>query len=147
MAPSSPSACLLQTTHLRTFLIISLLVFVPPIHALKPPIWPWDRQLSRPILNSLHSAVDLLPTFVGSVSSNETVEWTGTCFYKTSAWMEFNNKSGSEFGGGTLHIKVWVWAWVLIVLFDFDWFCGNRDCWACGFWLLLDLNEVSRIFI
>nr|CAN60720.1 hypothetical protein VITISV_022056 [Vitis vinifera] len=106
MAPSSPSACLLQTTHLRTFLIISLLVFVPPIHALKLPIWPRDRQLSRPILNSLHSAVDLLPTFVGSVSSNETVEWTGTCFYKTSAWMEFNNKSGSEFGGGTLHIKV-----------------------------------------
>ena len=61
--------------------------------------------------------------------------------------MEFNNKSGSEFGGGTLHIKVWVWAWVLIALFDFDWFCGNRDCWACGFWLLLDLHEVSRIFI
>ncbi|KAJ9672083.1 hypothetical protein PVL29_025648 [Vitis rotundifolia] len=106
MAPSSPSACLLQTTHLRTFLIISLLVFVPPIHALKPPIRPRDRQLSRPILNSLHSAVDLLPTFVGSVSSNDPVKWTGTCFYKTSAWMEFNNKSGSEFGGGTLHIKV-----------------------------------------
>lgn len=51
--------------------------------------------------------MDLLPAFVGSASSlNDTVEWKGACFYENHAWMEFHNKSGSEFGGGTLHIKV-----------------------------------------
>ena len=120
MAASSASACLLQP-NLKTFLIISLLVFVLLVHGLKPPIRPRDilpllpRQLSWPILNYLHSAVDILPTFVGSASSNETVVWKGTCFHETKAWMEFNNKSRSEFGGGTLHIKVWD----LIALFDF----------------------------
>ncbi|KAK8527247.1 hypothetical protein V6N12_054468 [Hibiscus sabdariffa] len=79
----------------------------------KTPFHPRDvfpllpRQVSWPILNSLNSAVDLLPTFVGSVSSqNHIVSWKGACFYENTAWMEFHNKSGSEFGGGTLHIKV-----------------------------------------
>ncbi|KAJ6791167.1 Uncharacterized protein M6B38_245885 [Iris pallida] len=68
------------------------------------PILP--RQLSRPLLSSLHSAVDLLPTFVGAASSpNATLEWKGACFYENEAWMELHNKSGSRFGGGTLHIK------------------------------------------
>ncbi|PPR94372.1 hypothetical protein GOBAR_AA26303 [Gossypium barbadense] len=78
--------------------------------------------VSWPILNSLNSAIDLLPAFVGSVSSqNHIVSWKGACFYENTAWMEFHNKSGrgentawmefhnksgSEFGGGTLHIKV-----------------------------------------
>eukprot|EP00262_Sarcandra_glabra_P013812 TRINITY_DN389_c0_g1_i1.p1 TRINITY_DN389_c0_g1~~TRINITY_DN389_c0_g1_i1.p1 ORF type:complete len:546 (-),score=84.71 TRINITY_DN389_c0_g1_i1:238-1833(-) len=78
----------------------------------KTPFKPKDalsllpRQLSWPLLNSLHSAVDLLPSFVGSVSSsNASVEWKGACFYKNTAWMEFKNINGSEVGGGTLHIK------------------------------------------
>uniref|UniRef100_A0A803PIN5 Inositol-1,4,5-trisphosphate 5-phosphatase n=1 Tax=Cannabis sativa TaxID=3483 RepID=A0A803PIN5_CANSA len=85
--------------------------------AVNPPFHPRDvlpllpRQLSWPILNSLHSAVDLLPTFVGAasvsaLSSNHTLDWKGACFYENSAWVEFHNKSGSEFGGGTLHIKM-----------------------------------------
>lgn len=80
---------------------------------LKTPFHPRDllpllpRELSWPILNSLYSAVDLLPTFVGAVSSTNNIsEWKGACFYDNQAWMEFHNKTGSQYGGGTLHIKV-----------------------------------------
>ncbi|KAI3948805.1 hypothetical protein MKX01_022219 [Papaver californicum] len=67
------------------------------------PLLP--KTISWPILNSLHSAVDLLPTFVGTSSSNDTLQWKGACFYNTTAWLEFHNKTGSQFGGGTLHIQ------------------------------------------
>lgn len=69
------------------------------------PLLP--RQVAWPILNSLNSAVDLLPTFVGAASmNNNSSGWKGACFYENNAWMEFHNKSGSQFGGGTLHLKV-----------------------------------------
>ncbi|CAN1318721.1 hypothetical protein LINPERPRIM_LOCUS30918 [Linum perenne] len=69
------------------------------------PLLP--KEVSWPILDHLNSAVDLLPTFVGAASSpDNTVEWKGACFYKSLAWIEFHNKTGSQFGGGTLHIKV-----------------------------------------
>ncbi|KAE8734898.1 hypothetical protein F3Y22_tig00000656pilonHSYRG00016 [Hibiscus syriacus] len=75
---------------------------------MKTPFHPRDvlpllpRQVSWPILNSLNSAVNLLPTFVGFVSSqNHIVSWKGECFYENTAWMEFHNKSGNHFGGGT----------------------------------------------
>ncbi|KAJ6332778.1 hypothetical protein OIU77_008767 [Salix suchowensis] len=55
----------------------------------------------------LFEDMDLLPTFVGAASSfNDTGEWKGACFYENRAWMEFHNKTGSEFGGGTLHLEV-----------------------------------------
>ncbi|KAJ3674879.1 hypothetical protein LUZ60_005495 [Juncus effusus] len=80
---------------------------------LKAPFRPIDllpflpHIISLPVLKSLNSAIDLLPTFVGSVASSEnTVEWKGACFYENQAWLEFHNESESEFGGGTLHIKV-----------------------------------------
>lgn len=79
----------------------------------KAPFRPTDllpllpRIVSWPILRSLRSAVDLLPTFVGAASStNDDLEWKGACFYKNRAWLEFHNNSGTPFGGGTLHIKV-----------------------------------------
>jgi hypothetical protein len=57
------------------------------------------------MLNSLNSPVDLLPSFAGAASSpNDTLDWKCGCFYKNRAWMEFHNKSGTKFGGGTLHI-------------------------------------------
>ncbi|XP_008812430.1 uncharacterized protein LOC103723322 [Phoenix dactylifera] len=78
----------------------------------KAPFRPTDflpllpRIVSWPILRSLRSAVDLLPTFVGAASStNHDLEWKGACFYENQAWLEFHNKSGTPFGGGTLHIK------------------------------------------
>ncbi|KAG0470900.1 hypothetical protein HPP92_017020 [Vanilla planifolia] len=79
----------------------------------KSPLFPSDVlplfsvSVSWPVFRSLHSAVDLLPTYVGVVSSSDAnLTWKGACFYKNIAWMEFHNKSKSPFGGGTLHIKV-----------------------------------------
>ncbi|KAK8953955.1 hypothetical protein KSP39_PZI001979 [Platanthera zijinensis] len=78
----------------------------------KSPFYPSDllpllpMYISLPILRSLHSAVDLLPTFVGVVSSPDTkLQWKGACFYNNTAWIEFHNKSKSPYGGGTLHLK------------------------------------------
>ncbi|XVE50604.1 hypothetical protein DITRI_Ditri01bG0176700 [Diplodiscus trichospermus] len=100
-----------SSSFLQFFLL--LFFFFSHVHSVKSPFHPRDvlpllpRQASWPILNSLNSAVDLLPSFVGSVSSpNHIVNWKGACFYENTAWMEFHNKTGSEFGGGTLHIKV-----------------------------------------
>ncbi|URE48663.1 hypothetical protein MUK42_14427 [Musa troglodytarum] len=103
-------------------LIASLLLFYSPSPSLlgdwddagswKAPFRPVDllpllpHRVAWPVLRSLRSAIDLLPTFVGAASSAEDgLEWKGACFYKTTAWMEFHNKSQSQFGGGTLHIK------------------------------------------
>lgn len=95
------------------FFTSSLLISTPNAVPLKTPFHPRDllpllpRELSWPILNSLHSVVDLLPTFVGAVSSTNNIsEWKGACFYDNQAWMEFQNETGSQYGGGTLHIKV-----------------------------------------
>ncbi|CAK9150254.1 unnamed protein product [Ilex paraguariensis] len=111
--PPSGSMSLLFKNHYFLSILILLCLYTSYIRALKAPFHPQDvlpllpRQVSWPVLNSLRSAVDLLPTFVGAASSsNKTGEWKGACFYKNTAWMEFNHKNGSEFGGGTLHIKV-----------------------------------------
>lgn len=101
---------LLFATHFTIWFLSS----TPLVFSLKQPFRPIDilpilpRQVSWPILNSLsRSPIDILPTFVGNVSSpDNTLEWKGTCFQDNSAWMEFHNKSGSQFGGGTLHLKV-----------------------------------------
>ncbi|KAF5461087.1 hypothetical protein F2P56_020910 [Juglans regia] len=110
MPPTSSAPSLLSSSF---FLFFTVSFFFPLPHAAKLPFRPRDvlpllpRQISWPILNSLHSAVDLLPSFVGAASSpNDTLEWKGACFFKNRAWMEFHNKTSSEFGGGTLHIKV-----------------------------------------
>lgn len=106
-----PHPCLCFTNFL--FLLTCSSLFTSQAYALRSPFHPQDllpllpRQVSWPLLNSLRSAVDLLPSFVGAASSsNRTLEWKGACFYENNAWMEFHNKSGGEFGGGTLHIKV-----------------------------------------
>ncbi|KAH1263701.1 hypothetical protein GmHk_02G006035 [Glycine max] len=96
------------------WLLLLLLVSVSvQVWALKSPFHPRDvlpllpKQLSWPILNRLHSAVDLLPVFVGAASSpDDNLKWKGACFYENKAWMVFHNKSGTQFGGGTLHLKV-----------------------------------------
>ncbi|KAI6687471.1 hypothetical protein NL676_024299 [Syzygium grande] len=105
------------------FLLLLLLLFLfalsssllnPRSRAAELPFHPEDvlpllpRRLSWPILRSLRRPVDLLPTFVGaaSPSNGSSLEWKGACFYENAAWLEFHNKTGSEFGGGTLHIKV-----------------------------------------
>jgi hypothetical protein len=116
------------------------MIRVLPLEA-KLPFHPRDvlpllpRQASWPIINSLYSPVDLLPTFVGAASSpNDTLEWKGACFYENRAWMEFHNKSGTEFGGGTLHIKVWNLSLLAcFLLFGFSWFCWILEYWVSGY--------------
>ena len=71
------------------------------------PVLP--RQITWPVLNNLHSAVDLLPAFVGSVSPNNgSVEWKGACFYGNEARLEFteSDRNVSGLGGGILHLTV-----------------------------------------
>lgn len=108
------SSLFLKLSYIPLLLLLSSLIFLALSDGfLKSTIHPLDvlpllpRRASWPILRSLHSAVDLLPTFVGAASSsNSTLEWKGACFYENEAWLEFHNNSGSQFGGGTLHIKV-----------------------------------------
>lgn len=106
MASSSKVAACVITTLLIFLTCLQFSTFKSPFHPRDLlPLMP--KQISWPIINSLHSAVDILPVFVAAASSpNNTPEWKGACFYKNQAWMEFHNKTGSQFGGGTLHLKV-----------------------------------------
>ncbi|CAN7038965.1 unnamed protein product [Brassica rapa subsp. trilocularis] len=109
MASSSSSS---SFTLPSLFSIAVLILTVSTAESLKSPFHPLDllpllpKQVSWPILNSLYGAADLLPTFIGTASpGNDDVKWKGACFYENTAYLEFHNKSGSEFGGGTLHIQ------------------------------------------
>ncbi|XP_010913432.1 uncharacterized protein [Elaeis guineensis] len=82
-------------------------------HALKVPFRVKDvlpilpRQISWPVLNNLHSAVDLLPAFVGAVlPEGGSIGWKGACFFENEARFEFTNTS-DEHGllGGLLRLK------------------------------------------
>uniref|UniRef100_A0A7N0V843 Uncharacterized protein n=1 Tax=Kalanchoe fedtschenkoi TaxID=63787 RepID=A0A7N0V843_KALFE len=67
------------------------------------PVLP--AEVSWPVLNGLHSAVDLMPTYVGSVSPyNGTVKWKGACFLGNEATLEFT-EGDRGLGGGVLHLK------------------------------------------
>ena len=68
-------------------------------------------SIALPVLESFHGAVDLLPQFVGAVSSgNESVVWNGTCFYQNIAYMEYTEpKEEGQNGGGVLHIQVFAY--------------------------------------
>ncbi|XP_022776041.1 uncharacterized protein LOC111317832 isoform X3 [Durio zibethinus] len=69
------------------------------------PVLP--RQISWPVLNNLHSAVDLLPAFVGSVSANNgSVEWKGACFDGNEARLKLTERdhNDSGVGGGVLYL-------------------------------------------
>ncbi|KAG2409429.1 uncharacterized protein HKW66_Vig0000940 [Vigna angularis] len=64
------------------------------------PVLP--RQISWPVLNNLHSAVDLLPYFVGSLTpSNASIKWKGACFYDNTAKIELSPASQ----GAVLYVK------------------------------------------
>lgn len=71
------------------------------------PVLP--HGISWPVLNNFHSAVDLLPSFVGSVSPhNGSIQWKGACFYDNEAKLEFTagDRDDSGLGGGILYLKV-----------------------------------------
>lgn len=72
------------------------------------------RRAPRPLLGRrpVEGVEDIVPVFVGmaqppsSSGAAPPLEWKGACFYKNKAWLELHNKTGSPFGGATLHIKV-----------------------------------------
>lgn len=106
-------AVVFDKTHLFLAIFIISWILTPGVEALKIPFRPYDvlpllpRKISWPVLKYLNSAEDLLPTFVGAASAaNSHPQWKGACFYNNTAWLEFHNKTGSQFGGGTLHLKV-----------------------------------------
>ena len=71
------------------------------------PVLP--HGISWPVLNNFHSAVDLLPYFVGSVTpSNGSIHWKGACFLENQANLEFtaSDRDDTSLGGGVLYLKV-----------------------------------------
>ncbi|XP_047971053.1 uncharacterized protein LOC125214188 [Salvia hispanica] len=95
-------------------LILSAIFTISSVEALQAPFHPADvlpllpRQVSKPILNALNSAADLMPSFVGAATSANAsdLQWKGACFYDSTAWLEFHNRNNTRFGGGTLHLKL-----------------------------------------
>lgn len=90
------------------------------------PVLP--RQISWPVLNNFHSAVDLLPSFIGSVTpDNTSIEWEGACFSGNQARLEFTegDRDKPNLGGGVLYLKVRSLSRfeLLNAFSDFDWFC------------------------
>ncbi|XP_051226266.1 uncharacterized protein [Lolium perenne] len=76
------------------------------------PLLP--RRVSMAALRALRGASDIFPVFVGAATAvpaadaaagSGVVGWKGACFYENEAWLEFNNDSGTAYGGGTVHIK------------------------------------------
>ncbi|CAL9240128.1 unnamed protein product [Arabidopsis halleri] len=66
------------------------------------------RQVSWPVLNSFHNAVDLLPVFIGSVTPNNvSIEWKGACFNGNEARLDItgSDRDVPGLGGGVLHLK------------------------------------------
>uniref|UniRef100_A0A1J3EVC5 Zinc finger MYND domain-containing protein 15 n=1 Tax=Noccaea caerulescens TaxID=107243 RepID=A0A1J3EVC5_NOCCA len=66
------------------------------------------RQVSWPVLNSFHNAVDLLPVFIGSVTpTNSSLEWKGACFHGNEARLDItgSDRGVPGLGGGVLHLK------------------------------------------
>lgn len=139
MAVSSSSPAIIFAVTVLMLLTVS---------SVKLPFHPRDllpllpRQLSWPLLNSLNSAVDLLPTYIGAASiKNDAVEWKGACFYENKAWLELNNKSGSEFGGGTLHIKVDEMINFFFTVSKVYFLCEYVEVFVCGFRVVKVLNR------
>lgn len=112
-----------------------LLLLIPTlsslVHSLKVPFRVNDvlpvlpHGISWPVLNNFHTAVDLLPSFVGSVTPyNGSIEWKGACFYDNQAKLEFTagDADASALGGAILYLKV------LLFIFYF---------YFCLLWILI----------
>ena len=101
---------------LSTILFLLRLLLSPSTHALKLPFRVNDvlpvlpHGISWPLLNNLHSAVDLLPSFVAAVPpDNDSVQWRAACFYDNQASLEFTapgHDDADGLGGAVLRLKV-----------------------------------------
>ncbi|MQL83100.1 hypothetical protein Taro_015577 [Colocasia esculenta] len=96
-------------------LLLLGLGLAPPVQPLKVPFRIKDvlpvlpRQVAWPVLDNIHSAIDLLPSFVGSVApENGTIGWKGACFLENEAHLEFTlGDRGEALGGGTDAAHSW----------------------------------------
>lgn len=69
------------------------------------PVLP--RQVSWPVLNNIHSAVDLLPQYIGSLTPNNgSINWKGACFFDNEAKIDFTDSGDRGIGGGLIHLTV-----------------------------------------
>lgn len=103
----------MSPSSLHALLII---LFLGSAHALKVPFRVNDvlpvlpHGISWPLLNNLHSAVDLLPSFVAAVPpDNDSVQWRAACFYDNQASLEFTapgHDDADGLGGAVLRLKV-----------------------------------------
>ena len=103
----------MQLPNLITTITLLLLTLTPPIRSFKLPFQVHDvlpvlpRQISWPVMNTFGRAVDLLPSFVGTISpTNGSVAWNGACFGGNEARMEFTNGDDRGLGGGVIYLKV-----------------------------------------
>uniref|UniRef100_M1C2C0 Uncharacterized protein n=1 Tax=Solanum tuberosum TaxID=4113 RepID=M1C2C0_SOLTU len=69
------------------------------------PVLP--HQVSWPVLNTMHSPVDLMPTYIGSLAPNNgSISWKGACFFENEARVEFTGPGDRGIGGATIHLSV-----------------------------------------
>ncbi|CAA2968833.1 Hypothetical predicted protein [Olea europaea subsp. europaea] len=68
------------------------------------PVLP--SQISWPLMNNIHSAVDLMPQYIGSLTPNNgSIKWRGACFFDTEAKIEFMGHGDRDQGGGVIYLS------------------------------------------
>lgn len=69
------------------------------------PVLP--HQVSWPVMNNIHSAVDLLPQYVGSLAPNNgTIKWKGACFSDNEAKIDLTGAGDRGISGGVIRLSV-----------------------------------------
>lgn len=64
------------------------------------------HEVSWPVLNNIHSAVDLLPAYVGSLSPNNgSIEWKGSCFFDNQARVVLTGPGDRNIGGAVIYLS------------------------------------------
>lgn len=111
---------------------------------LKLPFSPGDvlpilpRQVAWPVMNTLHSAVDLLPSFVAAVApaAPSPAVWNGSCFAVNEAALELTpgDRNGTEIGGAVLRLKVRTSDLKIFLNYAASGFAGLCDttAWVCS---------------
>ena len=88
------------------------------------PVLP--RQISWPVMNSIHSAVDLMPSYIGSLAPhNGSIDWKGACFFDNKARVEFTGSGDRNIGGAVIYLSVcsfMLCIYKLLIKFVIYWF-------------------------
>lgn len=102
-----------EVRWLLSFLLVGLGFRIQFGTALKVPVRFTDvlpvlpRQVSWPVLNNIHSAVDLLPQYIGSLApENGTINWNGSCFFDNQARIQLTATGDRGIGGAVIHLSV-----------------------------------------